>query len=98
MDENRLPTFLWVPQSDGKEVMLNLNLVRHIEIGKDSLRLVFSEAYNVNLTGPIVPELLSLLESRCCFTSKGQLLVEALREVRSQLSQSQEPPIPPPVS
>ena len=66
MNANQPPALVWVPDATGGERMLNLDQVRMVDqITGDHIRLIFSEQHAVDLTGPIVNELLGLLGNAC---------------------------------
>ena len=91
---SHMPTFMYISGNDGKEFILNLNLVRMVDqIAAGHIRLLFGERHIVTLTGEMANEVLSLLVNNC-IVSNGMPFPEFMERLRSVSPSLGQNPIP----
>ena len=95
MDNKSLPNFMLLTGTgpDGRELIVNLNQISVIDqISTNGMRLVFGPA-TVNLTGPAVKDVITLLSDNCIVTDGTPLpeLMERVRSLSQKSEQSQDP-------
>jgi hypothetical protein len=74
----------------GKEIMLNLDQVRMIDIRDTEIRFVFSEQHTVNVHGRAVPDLLTFLGKHCMLPD-GSRLTPVMSQSSAKPPQDQSP-------
>jgi hypothetical protein len=98
MNKSRVPNFMLLTSTSpqGGEWLINLDQVRMIDqISHQGIRLVFSEQHMINLTGPAVKDVMTLVANNCIVVD-GTPLPEVMERFRSQSpSSGQSPGLPP---
>jgi hypothetical protein len=90
MEKKRAPNFLVLadtPRED-HDLILNLDLVRAIEVDNKAIRFIFSESHRVRLTGPAANEALKKLAVAC----EGEGAIpspEAIKRFKNRTSKSE---------
>jgi hypothetical protein len=78
--EPNLPTFMFIHGQNadaGREILINLNQIRQVEIEDKLIRLHFSEAHVMEIGGSAMREIIAFFGMHC-ITTKGQPFRESL--------------------